>query len=74
MEDIFYAPELEPFVGHRVFITNLSDAFSPEFATAEMEWNQKIIDIRNIYHLACKGNLPKHLEFLRPRLGKLAKL
>lgn len=35
LEDIFYSPRLEPFVGQRVFINNLSDAFSPEYATAQ---------------------------------------
>jgi hypothetical protein len=72
LEDIFYSPRLQPFAGQRVFINNLSDAFSPEYATAQLTWNDEIIDIRNIYHLACKGQLPAHLEHLRARLGKLS--
>lgn len=31
LEDIFYSPRLEPFTGQRVFITNLSDAFSGDY-------------------------------------------
>lgn len=72
-DDLFYSQRLADYAGERVWVHNLSDAFSPEDAYCLIDDG---FDVRvlNIYHLACKGQLPKHLEFLRPRLGKLTTL
>lgn len=70
-DDLFYSPRLEPFAGHRVYITGLDDAFGPEHADCQLTWNDEWITLDSVYALACTNQLPSHLEFLRPRLGKL---
>lgn len=73
-DDFFYSETLEKFVGWRVWINNLDDAFSPSTAQCLLEFSPEWITLHNVYHLACKNKLPKHLEFLRARLGKLTTL
>jgi hypothetical protein len=73
-DDWFWSGELELFAGWRVYVSNLEDAFSPAWAECRIEkLSDKWIRIYNVYHLACKNQLPKHLEFLRPRMGKLVR-
>lgn len=70
-DDLFWSDQLEKFAGHRVYIHNLEDAFSPVDAYAKLDFSEIDIRIFNLYHLACKNKLPSHLEFLRKRMGTL---
>lgn len=68
-DDLFYSAKLERFAGWRVFISNLEDAFSPLYASCQLEaLSDEWIRIDNLYHLLKQGNLPTHLKRLEPRL------
>lgn len=73
-DDYFYSPELERYAGRRAFVDCLEDAFSPKTASVMVEGVAGRIEVRNLYHLACKDQMPKHLKFLVPRFGALAKM
>lgn len=73
-DDLFYSPALEQHAGRRVHVNDLSDAFSPETASVMIDGQSAWIEVRNIYHLTCRNQLPAHLEFLRARQGKLVKM
>jgi hypothetical protein len=74
-DDHFWCKDLESFAGWRVYVSNSEDAFSPKWAEVQIEkLSDKWIKVHNLYHLACKNQMPKHLQFLVPRFGKLLKM